>query len=231
MLVSTSHRFVFIHINRTGGTSITQALQPFSVPRPTSRVWRRVTRYGLLRDPQRMDFPPHTPARVARRRLPGGLYDAYLSAAFVRNPWSWLPALYNAIMKSEGHRHRQRVLRMSGFSDFVDWQVSRGQRTIENYVIDDEGRVMVDFVGRFENLRGDFAELCRRIGVGDLILPHARTRRDHPDYREYYDSATRDKVGEYWKGDIERFGYEFDGVRSDRQGFFLGRKQEEAEGC
>lgn len=37
MLVSHSHRFVFVHIPKTAGTSITQILEPYCEKAPDNR--------------------------------------------------------------------------------------------------------------------------------------------------------------------------------------------------
>jgi hypothetical protein len=212
MILSTQYRFIFIHINRTGGTSITQSLRPYST-QPVRSPWTRfLTRYGLLRNVERANFPPHWTAQKIKQRLPRGLFDDYLTAAFVRNPFSWIVALYNAIEKSNGHRYQARVAGMSGFPKYVDWEIRRNKRSISRFVTDPDGRLMVDFIGRFENLHEDFSRLCQTIGLAPIELPHAATRRPHADYRSYYNDETREKVAHHWKQDIEAFGYNFDGL-------------------
>ncbi len=212
MIVSSQYRFLFIHINRTGGTSIEQALRPFA-NQPRRTAWTRfLTRWRLLRDPQHAFYPPHLTARMAKRWLPDPLFDAYFSAAFIRNPYSWLVALYNAIQTSEGHRYQKRIARMSGFPEYIDWEIRRHKRSQSAFVTDRQGRLMVDFIGRFETLQDDFQKLCAEIGLTPPPLPHAATRRPHADYRTYYDDATREKVARHWRFDIESFGYDFDGL-------------------
>lgn len=212
MILSTRYRFIFIHINRTGGSSISETLRPYGI-QPTRTPWTRfLTRYGLIRDIEQSNFPPHLFARDIEKKLSPPVFEAYLSAAFVRNPYSWLVALYNAIQKSEGHRHQRRVAGMSGFPEFVEWEIRRNKRFISRYVTDAEGRLMVDFIGRFENLHVDFDRLRRAIGLDPIELPHAQTRRPHADYRTYYTDAIREKVARHWKTDIESFGYDFDGL-------------------
>jgi len=70
-----------------------------------------------------------------------------------------------------------------------------------------EGDSMVDFVGRFERLHEDFAEVCRRIDV-DASLPHLKKSK-HRDYRGLYTPESRDVIARVFEGDLERYGYEF----------------------
>ena len=74
-------------------------------------------------------------------------------------------------------------------------------------IADDSG-IVVDYVGRFENLEADFRVVCERIGLPPLKLPHIR-KSCHKDYRRYYDKKTIRTVAEVFKEDIRMFGYEF----------------------
>ena len=46
------------------------------------------------------------------------------------------------------------------------------------------------------------------------MWPH-RNRSGHKDYRTYYTDETRDLVAEAFRGDIETFGYTFDGLAAE----------------
>ena len=65
-----------------------------------------------------------------------------------------------------------------------------------------------DFVGKLENIKEDFAEVCSRIGISGAELPHL-----HKGFPENRDAAYCDKSIEIVKGlhapDIERYDYEF----------------------
>jgi hypothetical protein len=39
------------------------------------------------------------------------------------------------------------------------------------FINDDEGQVLVDFIGRFENLQSDFSLVDERLGLHEKILP------------------------------------------------------------
>ena len=73
---------------------------------------------------------------------------------------------------------------------------------------DEEGAVIVDFIGRFENLNEDTGTVFRNLGISGASLPHNNSSH-HRDYRSYYTEETRDLVAERYARDIEFFGYEF----------------------
>ena len=70
------------------------------------------------------------------------------------------------------------------------------------------GRILVDFVGRYESLKEDFRYVCSRIGLeGVELIEHGGTA--HADYRELYTREMREIVDAHFWLDIRRFGYEF----------------------
>lgn len=75
------------------------------------------------------------------------------------------------------------------------------------FICDATGKIMVDFVGRVENLDADFAQVADRLGCArGLTKVNAGSRRH---YSNYYDDETREIVQQVYAKDIELFGYAF----------------------
>ena len=70
------------------------------------------------------------------------------------------------------------------------------------------GKILVDYIGRFENLSRDFASVCDKLNVS-AELPRINTTV-HEDYRTYYSDSSRERVAEHWGEDIARFFYNFE---------------------
>ena len=80
-----------------------------------------------------------------------------------------------------------------------------------HYIMDQNGRLLVDYIGRFERLHEDFMEASRLGGIPQIKLPHKRHSRERKkDYRTYYDDVTAELVANHYAEDIELFGYSFD---------------------
>ena len=76
------------------------------------------------------------------------------------------------------------------------------------WICDGSGRILVDLVLRFETLRSDFADLCKRLCVNPE-LPHLKASVNR-DYRQHYDADAADVVAIHFEDDLEEFGYSFD---------------------
>ena len=75
-------------------------------------------------------------------------------------------------------------------------------------VTDENGNILVDFVGRYENLHHDLEKIANILHL-DVSLPRLNSSQ-HKDYRSYYNKRSKDLVAKYFQKDIEIFGYHFE---------------------
>lgn len=214
MRISYSHRFILLHVPRTGVSSVIAALdEGIFVRAPQTATNKLVSKYAwwLPWPVERTTFRVHETARHVRRLVPAETFERFDKIVFVRNPFSWLVSLYELVLQSPRHRHYGIVSSLGGFPSYVDWEIARRKRFQSPYVEDGRGRLLVDHIGRYERLAEDAARIFASIGVPIKPLPHVGrfTRRD---YREFYDADTRRRVERHWARDLERFGYDFDGL-------------------
>ena len=181
------HDFAFIHINKTAGSSVGRAL-------------------GLRFE--------HKTALEKRAELGSSRWDKRFCFTFVRNPWDRIVSLYH-------YRVRTNTTGLGDHSiDFKTWvRLTFGEQDPAyfnsprmlmpqwHWIADEEGRSLVDFVGRFENLDYDFQVVCARL-QRQATLPHLK-KSTRGDYRPYYDDASIEIVQDWFSADVEQFDYEF----------------------
>jgi hypothetical protein len=219
--ISYSHRFVFVHVYRVGGQSMRAALRPYChVPEPprlarvpgVRKLTGRRSIYAL-----REHNHGHIRARELREALPPDVFDGFFKFAFVRNPWDWQLSIYHFVRQLTEHPDHAFFQTFQRFEDYLDWRVhTAGPELQSEFVTDESGELLVDFLGRYESLAEDFARVCERVGI-DAPLPH-RNASVHGDFRDYYTPATEALVREAYAEDVERFGYRFDRQNDARPG-------------
>lgn len=229
MLVSHSHKLVFVHIQKTGGQTVSKVLK------------ENVSDISRFR--RKHEFAMH-----AMEELEG--WNEYFKFAFVRNPWDRLVSWYSMISNADAvpahrmlvdrkeERRLRRATRMKQRGDrlllwrYVVDNSSTFEEFIKNctgeievkpgvfysfvynqldYVSDRDGNLLVDFVGRFENFQNDLLEVSNRLGIELKSVPHDN-RSPHRHYSSYYTPETEMIVRERFRRDIEYFGYEFEGT-------------------
>lgn len=227
-MICWEYNCLFVHVPKTGGQSIEQ----FFMDR-LGLDWDADRERLLLQandDPARgTEKLAHLSAGeyVACGHLSQPEYDSLYTFSFVRNPWQRIVSEY---LYRNYFQHRS-------FADFVLNKLPRPGRDDKyrhvmpqyDMLHDRDGRLLVDFVGRFENLQGDFDNVCARLGIAESTLPHrnpsdkasrnlrrrirnivwfnGENARRH--WRDYYDERTRAAVAELYGRDIETFGYAF----------------------
>jgi hypothetical protein len=202
-MISHRHRCIFVHVPKTGGKSV---LAAFGLPEFGRDYTRRLPHIGR-------PFGHH-PVAVYRDGTAG-----YFSFAFVRNPWDRLVSAFfylhaggaNAEDADFRDRHLSRFAGrfdrfLDGLPDLIDHQHFRPQT---HWLRAPDGRIDLDFIGRFERFADDLTAVAERLDLGMATVAH-RNRSSHEGYRAYYDSRGIDLVASLYAADIETFGYQFD---------------------
>lgn len=205
MLLSQEKKVLFVHIQKTGGSSVTDILK--------SCISDLNTYLGT-----------HDHASRAKHTL-GRNYDTYYKFAFVRNPWDRLVSWYTMIREKgeeipsdEQYRLWRYVLEnSSNFEEFVlnctdiiddvDGRKSFLYNQYD-YISDENGKLIVDFVGKYENFESDLRTVLKRMGVSNAEIPHAN-KSEHLHYGTYYTPRTRDIIARRYEKDIQQFDYSF----------------------
>ena len=201
MNYSIKDKFIFFHVPKTAGTSIHSCFNGNlrSLYSDLGVNYERLSGFLKVID-------THVSASEVKSKL-GLSYNEYFTFAFVRNPWDWRVSLYKYICKSKHHPCHKLYKEYKDFADYIKNTKYVNTRLQFEY-ISDNNEVIIDYVGRFENLQEDFNIICDKIGIPQQQLPHKNPTK-HKHYTEYYDDETRQIVAERYAKDIEYFGYEF----------------------
>jgi hypothetical protein len=152
-------------------------------------------------------------------------WNNYYKFAFVRNPWDRLVSWYSMVTalpnipKTGNALWRYARENSSTFEEFIynctdEVEIKEGVRysfayNQLDYVTDEHGDLLVDFIGRVENIAEDLQKVLRRIGLKLETVPHDNPS-DHRHYSTFYAPDTEMIVRERFKRDIDYFGYEFE---------------------
>ena len=141
----------------------------------------------------------------------------YFSFAFVRNPYEKVLSSYFYWISKKSERFVKFYEKYPTFREFIlDYKNSTKlekhhfDKTCWDYVTDETGNIIVDFIGRFENINEDFIILQQ---ICDVDNQNKKTlewfnKSDHGDWRSYYDDEIAEIVYENWKKDFINFNYD-----------------------
>lgn len=178
------HKFLFVHIPKCGGSSI-EALK---------WIGTKYNQHGsisLFNDLAKLS--------------PELNIDNFFKFTFVRNPYTrFMSGMVGHVFAHIDNFTdlKDEITRFTKTQEINKWEVLREQHT---YLTID-GKLRMDFIGRFERLQEDFDIICDRLGMEKGILPHEMRGR-RTDYDRLYTGETRQIVRQYFAKDFELFGY------------------------
>ncbi|WNC69651.1 sulfotransferase family 2 domain-containing protein [Thalassotalea nanhaiensis] len=187
---------IFIHVPKAAGTSINLAL------------------YGKTLD--------HYSALEIKDKFPTLFSNCY-KFSFVRNPWARALSAYKfaKVEKTESMGIRSpeqyRITEFDSFESFVKtWLKYKDPLEIDfvfqpqfRFLYDDAGDLLVDFIGKVENLDSDMEVVQRKLGM-EIEVSHSNKTESMSNYRDaYVDDEMIEIIRTKYKKDIELFNYEF----------------------
>ncbi len=210
MMVSPGARVLFVHVQKTGGSTVDRILQEALSDAQRPRGYRR-RRHPRLRE--------------VLRRHPD-LAD-YWIFGFVRNPWDRLYSWHSMILR----RGEEAAAGDEGVAGQIAhnrlWRpVLADYRDFERFVLEGLHELpwvgwpqlsylrtrsrRADFIGRQERFDDDMRVVLERLGVdwpGEM--PWQNAAGDGREYRDAYTPAMRDRIADVFAPDIREFDYAF----------------------
>lgn len=205
-MIIEDKKIVFIHIPKTGGTSIEKL---------------------FINNADLKDVPnKHQDYNFYKNRLNTKNY-AFLS--FVRNPWDLVLSQYLYMWKSNFSwptRWRsstsldlnlsfsdwiksERFLLTSPDTDSFDLKGNFINKNQIDWILDGDKIANNLFIGRFENLQKDYSEFCVLNNLKPSSLPRTNSTNRKKHYSSFYDAEMVEIVFNKYKKDIVYFNYNF----------------------
>jgi chondroitin 4-sulfotransferase 11 len=202
-MIDRDLKLIFVHIQKTGGMAISRALG------------------GI-------DHPPekHRTALELRTIYGEAAWNQCTKFAFVRNPWDRLVSWWSMI---DGRRDQMKMSQSGNvFFNYVLENATNFEEFLFNcqdeihdmdghkwifrnqldYLLDEHGDLMVDFIGRFELLEDNFKTFTSQYLNRSYSISKINAS-NHSKYQKYYTEKTRLLVANAYKKDIDAFGYTF----------------------
>lgn len=179
---------VFIHIPKAAGTSIAKTL------------------YG--KDPWHYTINHY-------KFLSAGDFELYFKFGFVRNPYERLYSIYKYSFKQTAQHPTTSIAFLTQyptFEQFINEWLKKDN--IEQhyffypqtkYLCNKDGKLLVDYVGRFENLEADFKLISNKLNINKPLAHINKSTYSHHGLA--YTKELANKVYLAYQADFELFNY------------------------
>lgn len=210
MPCTPDRRLLFLHIPKTGGTSIERALGLFG----DWRLEDQCRLFGLIQSP---DLLAHGWGSAFLQHLSWleiqQHWDFTTASCFavVRNPWARFASVYTNTDPHLLETARQRGIELEGlsFGAFVDATEGLSHAHLRpqlNYLCDGSGELVVEALLRTETLAQDYADFAAAHQLPQQ-LPWANRSASPGRLAELYDRESWQRIAERYQDDVVRLGY------------------------
>jgi len=214
MILSHGRKYIFIHIPKTGGTSMALALEGRAMKDDvmlgdTPKARKRRNRVKDTKSAGRL-WKHSTLADIDGLATPEQI-ASYFTFTLVRNPWDRVVSYYHWLRDQTFDHPAVRLSQTHDFSGFLNHQHTRlslSAAPYAFYMTDLRGRERCSAYIRLEHFQEDAQPLWGHLGFR-LELGHVN-RSNREDYRRYYTDRDAAVIADTCAQDIARFGYSFD---------------------
>ncbi len=197
-----------VHIPKTAGTTVAKAIPSLKRKHHLARIWcelqpelwRKSVTASFIRNPWDRAVSWYY-WHECYRRCPCGVFDDTCPHTDMRKgvPFNdWI---------RRGCPHHMRDYKMQGIATPVGFDPLDQMQ----YLIDETGMIIVNFIGHYESLHADIKRLAEQAEVRTQGLQHLnKSRRPKQPYQDLYEPDTIELLADHCRPFIERFGYSFD---------------------
>ena len=206
MIISPNHKYVFVAVPKTGTHAVRQALRPHMGAGDMEQVGLFVKRQFPIPDLAKVGHG-HISLEQLRKFMDPAKFAEYFKFAFVRNPFDRFISYCSFITRERGafktdpQKVMRRVLANPPSEHVLFWP----QNT---FLVDGEGKLLTDYVGRVETMQQSFEFIASKIGVPAVQLDKVNAT-ERSAYRDYYDQELIDGVAKLYADDLRLFEYDF----------------------
>ena len=220
-MVFENQKRLFIHLPKCAGMTIRKSpvLAPYLVvATPDNHISKKYTEG--LHTVMKRNGDHHGNEHARWRDISYPTRSLYRPFAVARNPWDRVVSRYFFAKKVievekkepvgkhniDSFEHFLEERFIWGGKDYMWHRAIRGWFPAVDHVTDIQGNLMCDMM-RFENLNSD---LCAYFKVPQMSRARNVTALNEGTYMDVYTDKTIQIVADWYKADIDMFGYDFD---------------------
>ncbi len=206
MILSHKYKLLFIAIPKTGTHAIRFALRDHLGPDDEEQVGLFVQKKFSAEQIAKKKHG-HIKSTELKAVLEPKVWESYFKFAIVRNPLDRYISFCAFINRNNPDF---QVNPQKYVHEIIDRPKARRRilfRPQHEFVCNENGEIIVDFIGKFEQLQKDYDRVAEIKEIPRQILTSINSSQ-HRHYSAYYDQELREKVIDFYKTDFQLFDYE-----------------------
>lgn len=207
--ISLSKKFIFIHISKCAGMSITEILNPYIEEIEHNNIlWKNANNHSKY-----SEFESLLKEKIKK----------YFVFSFVRNPFDRTISLYHHWRKSkatnadniciDGLNITEATWKLKDFNEWVHFinqnYASRHMEPQLTWLNNNNNNIPSNlYVGKVENINEDIKFILNKLNIKITNIPKINIT-EHNHYKDEYDSKSIEIITKRFKEDLDYFNYSF----------------------
>lgn len=168
MIVNHTHKFIFVHVPKSAGTSVTELFSQYSTYRDLE-VGGTLLGEALQNEfKRRFGLTKHATAAEIREVVGDELWSSYFTFGVVRNPYARAQSTFHFMKRWRGNKEMDRLKFLEKMPDFRSYALSPKMKkkaahrllwSQTQWLCDADGQPVVNRVARLESLDDDLAQI------------------------------------------------------------------------
>lgn len=201
------HKLLFVHIPKTGGTTIRDLLLRFLLKLDVARLTDSdIDRTYGYKHYRYIDYVNYYCYQIKNYN------KDYFSFSFVRNPWDRVVSAYHYMKQCKEKDRYKNIIKLN-INDFLmrleEFYLNIELLMPQSDFITNNQEILVDCVGRYEFFSDDVFQIFDKYKLKCVALPNINKTR-HSHYSDYYSIETKAIVKKLYERDIDFFYYTFE---------------------
>ena len=194
---SKRHNAYFIHVPKTGGTTIRTSIAKYGF-----NSFNLHQAKDKSNDDKTGAYKLGT-VRRAKRGINQEDWENNFKFAFVRNPYSRAVSNYYFL----------NFYKKMNFNDFLKKELTQNKDiwhhklTQSEHLYDENKNITIDFIGRFENIQEDFDKICKKLKIPCFKLPHKKSSKIDENRKKCLTEENKKIIYDLYKEDFINFNY------------------------
>lgn len=213
--INHDKKAIFIHIPKNGGSYIASILKEhygfknYYIQRPDHHIFCNGKDESVDKHENKIHgtlmYYKTSPFINKIINMTKEKWNSYFIFTFVRNPYDRIVSGWNYINKF--NIPFKNYINLNTYTNSYNyWHVFMSQT---RHIIGDNGKIRINYLGKFENLENDLKTILNMIGIKDIIhTPFYKNKKPHKNFESYYDDdIIIKKVNDLMIEDFRNFGY------------------------
>lgn len=193
MIISDKYKYIFIAIPKTGTTTV----QNFLLQNDDSCKWNFIQLDGKT-----VVVDEHIETKDLKKVM-GKKFDDYVKFTFIRDPYTRIVSSYffykNGKTLRSQYFFRNLMARLNiiltQIFPFSVWSIIKPQKKMADYFYDNNNQLLINLVGRTENLNEDLLLISKQLGISlkDDAVPF-KNKSSHSSVESYYSNKFYKKL-------------------------------------